>query len=96
MIEGQSTLAERRCLNAVSRTTASGKTLTAHILLGDQHYVVSGRLSGGRLRAKAMSNYAASEHMYNLVGGDPVEEAGLPDFWKRVEAAVAAEGNAQP
>jgi len=43
-----------------------------------------------------MSNYAASEHMFNLVYGDPVEESGIPDFWTRVEVAVAAAGNAQP
>jgi hypothetical protein len=96
MIGGQSTSAEMRCLSAVSRATASGRTLTAHIVLGNQHYVVSGKLSGGRLRAKAMSNYAASEHMFNLVYGDPVEESGIPDFWTRVEVAVAAAGNAQP
>lgn len=90
MIEEQSPSAERRCLNAISRATASGRTLTAHVIIGNRHYVMSGKLPGGRLRAKAMSNYAASEHLYNLVGGDRVEESGIPDFWKRVEAAVAA------
>jgi hypothetical protein len=95
MIEEQHTSAGNRCLNAISRATASGRMLTAHIVIGDQHYVVLGKLSNGRLRARAMSNYAASEHMYNTVGGDRVEEDGLPDFWRRVEAAVGA-GKARP
>ena len=94
MIEEQPTSAGNRCLSAISRATASGRMLTAHIVLGDQHYVVTGRLSGGRLRARAMSNYAASERLYNTVG-EPVEESGIPEFRPRVEAAVAA-GKARP
>ena len=91
----QLTPARSVCLNALSRSVASVRILTAHIVIDSQHYVVSGKLSGERLRAAAMSNYAASEKMYNKAGCDTVEESEVPDFWKRVEAAVAAAKRAQ-
>lgn len=80
-----------QCRDCLHCTQGTSNKIYAHIHANGRYYAVWGPFTG-KLRAKADSNFAISDKVWEKrhSGYDETNWERIPDFWARVQTAIAA------